>query len=237
MSIKNVLKNYKLLFKDALNDLKTKGKRHKQIPNILTLTRLIAAPLFIIPTAIAGNVPFIVIFTLLFSLTDAVDGFIARRYNLISELGKDLDAICDKFFAGTLLIAASCFSPILLFNLVGELVIAIINIKHKLDGKQPGSLYVGKIKTCVLYPLLGIGILNNFVNDIRKYQLIQVQSDANIDESIFGDKVAFPAQEVALISISKFERMVNDMGLECCISHDNGTSISLINEPTKKYNR
>ena len=33
----------------------------------------------------------------------------------ISELGKDLDAICDKFFAGTLLIAASCFSPILLF--------------------------------------------------------------------------------------------------------------------------
>lgn len=164
MSIKNVLKNYKLLFKDALNDLKTKGKRHKQIPNILTLTRLIAAPLFIIPTAIAGNVPFIVIFTLLFSLTDAVDGFIARRYNLISELGKDLDAICDKFFAGTLLIAASCFSPILLFNLVGELVIAIINIKHKLDGKQPRSLYVGKIKTCVLYPLLGIGILNNFVN-------------------------------------------------------------------------
>lgn len=164
MNFKKVLSNYGKLFKDAFTDLKTKGRRHRQIPNILTITRLIAAPLFIIPAAITGNVPLIVIFTIVFSLTDAIDGFVARHYNLVSELGKDLDAICDKFFAGTLLIAASCFTPILLFNLVGELVIAIINIKHKLDGKSPKSLYVGKIKTCVLYPLLGVGILSNFVN-------------------------------------------------------------------------
>lgn len=162
--IKKILKHYGSLFKDAIGDLKTKGKRHKQIPNLLTLSRLIAAPCFIIPAALIGSVPLIVLFTVVFSLTDALDGFIARKYHLTSELGRDLDAICDKVFAGTLLIAASCFNPILLVNLLGETVIAAVNIKQKIEGHVPKSLYVGKIKTCVLYPLLGAGILNNFIN-------------------------------------------------------------------------
>ena len=159
-----VLQNYKKLFKEALTDLKTKGRRHRQIPNMLTLTRLIAAPLFIIPAAVAGNIPLIVGFTAIFSLTDALDGFIARKWNLTSELGKDLDAICDKVFAGTLLLGASAFNPMLLINLVFEAVIAIINVKGKLETQSPRSLYVGKIKTCVLYPLLGAGFLNHFID-------------------------------------------------------------------------
>lgn len=164
LGFKKVWQNYKVLIKDALKDLKTKGRRHRQIPNILTSTRLVAAPCFIIPAAISANVPLIILFTVLFSLTDAVDGFIARKYHLTSELGKDLDAICDKVFAGTLLIAASLFNPTLLFNLVFEGIIAGINIKQKLENKAPRSLYVGKIKTCVLYPLLGAGFLTKFID-------------------------------------------------------------------------
>ncbi len=162
--IKKSWQGYKKLFKEAFKDLKTKGRRHRQIPNLLTATRLIAAPFFIIPAAIAGNVPLIVIFTALFSLTDALDGFIARKYNLISELGKDLDATCDKVFAGSLLIAASFFNPVLLFNLAFEAVIALINIHGKLANQEVRTLYVGKIKTCVLYPLLGASFLTEYVN-------------------------------------------------------------------------
>ena len=51
-----VLKHYKKLFDEALNDLKTPGKRHKQIPNILTTLRLFA-PAIILPLAISGNIP------------------------------------------------------------------------------------------------------------------------------------------------------------------------------------
>lgn len=164
MGIKGVLKEYKLNFKEAINDLKTKGRRHRQIPNLLTLSRLIAAPLFIIPSALSSNIILLAIFVTIFSLTDSLDGYIARRYNLVSELGKDLDAICDKIFALSLLVAASIFKPILLCNIAAEIVISIINIREKMHGKKPRSLMVGKIKTWVLYPLLGIAFLDEIID-------------------------------------------------------------------------
>lgn len=173
-NFKTMMNNYKKLLSEALTDLKTKGRRHKQIPNLLTATRLIAAPFFIIPAAIMGNVPLILLFTVAFSLTDAVDGFIARRWNLVSELGKDLDAICDKVFAGTLLLATSLFNPVLLCNLFFEALIAIVNAKEKVEGHKPRSLYIGKIKTCVLYPLLGAGLINQFINISEIFNILLV---------------------------------------------------------------
>ncbi len=164
MDIKGVIKEYKSNINEALTDLKTKGRRHRQIPNLLTLSRLIAAPLFIIPSALSGNIILLAIFVTVFSLTDSLDGFIARKYDLVSELGKDLDAICDKIFALSLLISASIFKPILLCNIAAEVVISIINIREKINGKKPRSLMVGKIKTWVLYPLLGIAFLDQIIN-------------------------------------------------------------------------
>lgn len=165
-SFKELWSNYKKLFKEAFKDLKTKGRRHKQIPNILTVTRLIAAPCFIIPAAMAGNVYLIALFTIIFSLTDAVDGYIARKYNCISELGKDLDATSDKVFASSLLIAESFFNPIILFNLIFELIIGAINVKEKFTGATPRSLYIGKIKTCFLYPLIIVGFIIPFYDKL-----------------------------------------------------------------------
>lgn len=164
MDIKGVIKEYKSNINEALTDLKTKGRRHRQIPNLLTLSRLIAAPLFIIPSALSDNIILLAIFVTVFSLTDSLDGFIARKYDLVSELGKDLDAICDKIFALSLLISASIFKPILLCNIAAEVVISIINIREKINGKKPRSLMVGKIKTWVLYPLLGIAFLDQIIN-------------------------------------------------------------------------
>ncbi len=169
LKVKNVLDYYKKEIKYAYSDLQTKGKRHRQIPNILTVTRLVAAPVFIIPSAICKNIPLLVIFVTIFSLTDALDGFIAHRYNLVSDLGRDLDAICDKVFAFSLLIAASIFSPLLLFNMLLEAVIALINIKEKLNNREPESVFVGKLKTWLLYPLLGISLLNQIINAKRAF--------------------------------------------------------------------
>ena len=165
-SFNELWSNYKKLFKEAFNDLKTKGRRHKQIPNILTATRLIAAPCFIIPAAIAGNVFLIALFAIAFSLTDALDGYIARKYNCISELGKDLDAACDKAFASSLLVAESFFNPIILFNLAFEIIIGAINVKEKFAGSTPRSLYIGKIKTCFLYPLIIVGFIIPFYDKL-----------------------------------------------------------------------
>ena len=156
---KGFFSDYKDQIDDALNDLKTKGKRYKQIPNILTLLRL-AAPLVILPAALIGNVPFIIGATAFFGLTDLADGQIARRCHLTSKLGADLDALADKLFAGTLLLAASITNPALLINVGLEMGIAGINIYQKAKGKEAASTLMGKIKTFALFPLAGAGILS-----------------------------------------------------------------------------
>lgn len=152
--------SYKEPIKEAMEDLKTKGRRHKQIPNILTLLRL-TAPLAIIPAAVIGNVPFIIGSTIAFGLTDLADGFIARNWNLTSKLGADLDALADKLFAGTLLLAASVSNPALLANVGLEMAIAGININQKAKGNEPSSSLAGKIKTWALFGLAGTSILSS----------------------------------------------------------------------------
>ena len=157
---KSFFGQYKEQIDEALEDLKTKGRRHKQIPNLLTLLRL-TAPLIIIPAAVIGSIPFIVGATAAFGLTDLADGFIARHWNLQSKLGADLDALADKIFAGTLLLAASVSNPALLVNVAMEMAIAGINISEKAKGNEPKSTIIGKIKTWSLFGLAGTAVLSN----------------------------------------------------------------------------
>ena len=105
-----LVEKYKEQIKEAIEDLKTPGRRHKQIPNILTLSRMLS-PLVIIPNALLGNSQEAMKLAAFFGLTDLVDGFIARKFNLSSPLGADLDALTDKLFAGTLLLTGAVSNP------------------------------------------------------------------------------------------------------------------------------
>lgn len=153
-----IIDKYKKDISEAIEELKTPGKRHRQIPNILTASRLLA-PLAILPAAFSGNVPLTAGLALGFGLTDCVDGAIARKFDLQSDLGKDLDAVTDKVFVGTLLIASAFFNPILLCNLGLEGAIAAINVKQKMSGKETGSTMVGKYKTWAVFGLAALGLI------------------------------------------------------------------------------
>ncbi|WP_373869991.1 CDP-alcohol phosphatidyltransferase family protein [Azorhizobium oxalatiphilum] len=65
------------------------------LPNIITLGRLIAVPVVIWAIS-AGEPKLAFALFLLAGVSDAVDGFIARRFNLRTELGAYLDALADK---------------------------------------------------------------------------------------------------------------------------------------------
>lgn len=156
--------------KTCIKELKNKETRKKQIPNMFTASRLFA-PFFIIPTALLGNIPLTIIFSISFALTDFADGFFARKYNASSEYGRKLDPITDKVFAGSLLIPLIIINPFVIINLIGEIIIALINTNSQLNNNLPKTVYLGKIKTTALYTTialsyvsLALGILPSVIN-------------------------------------------------------------------------
>ena len=153
--IKEFYENYKKDIKNCFSDLKDKDKRIKQIPNLLTASRLIA-PLFIVPAAFSGNLPLAFFFTALFETTDFIDGFVARKLDAVSEFGKDLDPIVDKIFATTLCIPILFTNPVIALNLIMEAAIGKVNTESKLKGNVPRTTLLGKFKTLCLS--LGLGL-------------------------------------------------------------------------------
>jgi cardiolipin synthase len=67
----------------------------KNIPNILTVLRMAAVPVFIVFMLKNMIYPAIIVF-LLAEITDVLDGLIARRFNLITKFGKIADPLADK---------------------------------------------------------------------------------------------------------------------------------------------
>ena len=78
---------------------------HKNLPNILTIARILSIPIIIFFLFKYQPIYKVVSFFLIlfFSLTDILDGYYARTYNLVTGLGKYLDPLADKIFILSLL--------------------------------------------------------------------------------------------------------------------------------------
>jgi len=76
--------------------------KYATIPNFLTLSRLFLLPLILLFLARQLTTLALVLMALSW-LSDALDGFLARRLNLTSEVGKILDHLVDKIWVGSVL--------------------------------------------------------------------------------------------------------------------------------------
>ncbi|NLN66434.1 MAG: hypothetical protein GX144_13735 [Clostridiaceae bacterium] len=72
-------------------------KEYITIPNILSVSRIVFLPLLFIFIALKMYFSFTVAYAIL-GMTDMFDGFIARRFNMKTEIGKHLDSTADLFF-------------------------------------------------------------------------------------------------------------------------------------------
>lgn len=83
------------------------------LPNQLTLARLIMAAIFVVTMTIAADVPYMAATSLLIfgiaSFTDYLDGVIARKWNLITDFGKLFDPLADKILVAAAFI---CLIPL-----------------------------------------------------------------------------------------------------------------------------
>ncbi len=74
------------------------------VPNVLSMLRLVALP-FVYTHLTTGRLTSGLIIGFIFGVTDYVDGYVARRFNQVTKLGKLLDPISDRFFIVTVSIA------------------------------------------------------------------------------------------------------------------------------------
>lgn len=129
------------------------------IPNMLSLLRLALIPVYctVYLRAQTHTDHFIAATILAVScLTDLIDGQIARRFQMISTLGKILDPLADKLTQLALLVCLSTKYPILLMVLVllllkelSQTAVAILFFRR---GKAlPGAIPAGKICTAALF--------------------------------------------------------------------------------------
>lgn len=129
------------------------------IPNLLSLFRLVLIPVYAtVYLNATQNYQFILAgFILAVScLTDMIDGKIARKYGMITTLGKVLDPLADKLTQLTLTICLSMKYPVL-YPVLGlfimkELFQLVIGVMFLRKGKMlPGALLAGKVCTTVLF--------------------------------------------------------------------------------------
>ncbi len=134
------------------------------IPNILSFVRLALIPLIIWLYVGLGNefAAFIVI--LISSLTDIVDGFIARKFNMITDFGKMIDPVADKLTQLAILFCLVYKFPFILLPLcimpVKEIVSFVIRLRlfHKSE-EVLGAVWHGKVNTVILYIMICMHIV------------------------------------------------------------------------------
>ena len=99
------------------------------------------------------------------SLTDFLDGYIARKYNLVTDFGKLVDAIADKILVNSVLIilaAQGFIHPIIpVIVIIRDSVVNSIKMLAASQGKVVAAIKSGKIKTACL--MVGI-VLTLFYN-------------------------------------------------------------------------
>ena len=140
----------------------------KHLPNILTISRLFA--IFAIGYFLSKNEPlykWTALILYCFSiLTDFLDGYIARKFNAVSGLGKSLDATVDKvFFFGVLifLMYLNIFSfwvlsLFLLIHICRDVIVTWMRyiLHHK--NVFVGAVNAGKVKTVFQFIFLFLGM-------------------------------------------------------------------------------
>ena len=92
------------------------------------------------------------------SLTDFFDGYIARKYNMVTDFGKMVDAISDKMLTNSLLVILACngmISPVIaVIFIVRDIIVDAIKMIVGNKGKAVAAIKVAKWKTATL--MLGL---------------------------------------------------------------------------------
>jgi cardiolipin synthase len=143
------------------------------IPNILTLLRFLSVPVFIYLLIQADLLSRVIAFSLfaLASITDLVDGYIARRFKQETELGKFMDPLADKALVTAAFLTFIFMSEqvqlwMVLFIIGRDMMITALRWLAVHKGTSLRTSVFGKVKTafqmfCIILILVGFLIISH----------------------------------------------------------------------------
>lgn len=157
----------------------------KHVPNILTIIRFLLIPVIII-FAIQDDYLATIIILTLSGLTDILDGFIARRFNFISDFGKLMDPLADKATQITILAVLTIQEIIPFWILIIVLLkeFAMIAGASFLYGKElvVSSKWYGKLATVLFYFAI---VCSLFVQHWNAGNLVTISPLPEFDKYIY----------------------------------------------------
>jgi len=133
----------------------------KQLANLITVSRILGVGLIFYWTPFQSTFTqllTIIIYTIICT-TDFLDGWVARRYNIVSELGKVLDPLADKILVLVFLplVSMKAIAPFPVFLILArEFAIMGIRVFSAKNGIIISANLAGKLKTAFTLPVCGI---------------------------------------------------------------------------------
>lgn len=141
------------------------------IPNILSMVRLALIPLIVWLYCVKGDYNLTAMILIISGLTDMVDGYIARHFNMVSDIGKMLDPAADKITQLAMLYCLTTQFPLMLlpFGLlfVKEFIATILGLMVvKSTNRVHSASWHGKVSTVLLYAMMTLHVLWSTIPNI-----------------------------------------------------------------------
>ena len=135
------------------------------LPNKLTMARILAVPIFIVLYMMGHNIIATIVF-ILASLTDMLDGQIARKRGLVTNFGKIMDPLADKILVYSAFICMVQIGIVpgwmLVIILFREFIVSGLRTVAAADGTVIAAGKTGKLKTILQMIAVPLLLLNNW---------------------------------------------------------------------------
>ena len=160
---------------------KEEKKKGMNLPNKITCVRLVISAIVLIMLVIPWNqmgihfpvfqvygvenvdLKYIIagVLFMIGSVTDFLDGYIARKYNMVTDFGKVMDAIADKMLVNGVLIilAYNHYLPVVVpvIIITRDIIVDSIKMASGSKGKVVAASWAGKIKTICM--MIGVTLV------------------------------------------------------------------------------
>ncbi len=139
----------------------------RQLPNAITIVRILCAPVFLWMLLADGGADgplrwWAAVLFIVAIATDGIDGYLARKHEIVTDLGKLLDPIADKALTGCAFVGLSILGElpwwITILVLVRELGITVYRLVV-VSNHVLAAAWMGKLKTVAQAVALSLALL------------------------------------------------------------------------------